>query len=254
MKPILLLALLSALAFITTAKADHHGQNAPGEMVTLNLCTLNDGHTYADVVSLQNRWIKWAKSKGINLFNELLSPVITSLPPSQSSLDFIELTVTDYAQGGRMFADWTGTDEGQSFSQEWGEIASCSMRLQHLVMKYQDMAALAQDRARVVTFTRCEMHEGVTGDDMRAVHQRALDQRDESATNLYWGVMLPRAGGSDGRNVFRHANIFADFEAYAANLAGMPRRQSRIADYNRRYASCDLPTVWSSEVLSMIEN
>jgi hypothetical protein len=89
---------------------------------------------------------------------------------------------------------------------------------------------------------------------MRAVHQRALDQRDESATNLYWGVMLPRAGGSDGRNVFRHANIFADFEAYAANLAGMPRRQPRIADYNRRYASCDLPTVWSSEVLSMIEN
>jgi hypothetical protein len=205
-------------------------------------------------VSLQNRWIKWAKSKGINLFNELLSPVITSLPPSESSLDFIELTVTDYAQGGRMLADLTGTDEGQSFSQEWGEIASCSMRLQHLVMKYQDMAALAQDRERVVTFTRCEIHEGVTGDDMRAVHQRALDQRDELATNLYWGVMLPRAGGSDGRNVFRHANIFADFEAYAANLAGVPRRQPRIADYNRRYASCDLPTVWSSEVLSMIED
>ena len=168
MKPILFLALLSALAFITTAKADHHGQNAPGEMVTLNLCTLNDGHTYADVVSVQNRWIKWAKSRGINLFNELLSPVITSMPPSESSLDFIELTATDYAQGGRMLADWTGTDEGQSFAQEWGEIVSCSMRLQHLVMKYQDMAALAQDRERIVTFTRCEIHEDVTGDDMRA--------------------------------------------------------------------------------------
>jgi len=254
MKAMLFFALLSAFAFITAAKADHHGQNTPGEMVTLNLCTLNDGHTYADVVSLQNRWLKWAKSRGINLFNELLSPVITSMPPGESSLDFIELTVTDYAQGGRMFADWTGTDEGQSFSQEWGEIASCSMRLQHLVMKYQDMAALAQDRERVVTFTRCEIHEGVTGDDMRAVHQRGLDQRDESATNLYWGVLLPRAGGSDGRNVFRHANVFADFEAYAANLAGMQRRQPRIADYNRRYASCDLPTVWSSEVLSMLEN
>ena len=91
MKPILFLALLSALAFITTAKADHHGQNAPGEMVTLNLCTLNDGHTYADVVSLQNRWIKWAKSKGINLFNELLSPVITSLPPSRFHKNGVKL-------------------------------------------------------------------------------------------------------------------------------------------------------------------
>ena len=78
MKPVLFLALLSAFAFITTAKADHHGQNAPGEMVT------------------------------------------------------------------------------------------CSVCLQHLVMKYQDMAALAQDRERIVTFTRCEIHEDVTGDDMRA--------------------------------------------------------------------------------------
>ena len=254
MKAMLFFALLSACVFITTAKADHHGQNAPGEMVTLNLCTLNEGHTYADVVSFQNRWTKWAKSRGINLFNELLSPLITSMPPSESSLDFIELSVTDYEHGGQMLADWAGTDEGQSFAQEWGEVASCSVRLQHLVMKYQDMAALAEDRDRIVTFTRCEIHEGVTGDDLRAVHQRALDQRDESATNLYWGVMLPRTGGTDGRNVFRHANIFADIEAYTANLAGMPRRQPRITDYNQRYASCDLPTVWSSEVMSMIEN
>jgi hypothetical protein len=92
------------------------------------------------------------------------------------------------------------------------------MRLQHLVMKYQDMAALAQDRERVVTFTRCEIHEGVTGDDMRAVHQRALDQRDELATNLYWGVKwLHFAGHTNSSNLIESIRGVSSHEVKKCN-------------------------------------
>ncbi len=250
----LLIGLICAFAFSNMANADHHEPSVPEQMVTMNICYLNNGHTTSDVVSFQNRWIKWAKNRDINLFNEILSPVISGRQANESGIDFIELTVTDYANGGRMWADWTDTKKGQSFAKEWGEIASCAPRLQHLVTKYQDSDAMANDRERIVTFTRCEIHEGVSGDDLRAVHQRAQERRAETATNLFWGVMLPRAGGTDARNVFRHANVYADIEGYTASLATRSSRQSFIADYNTRYASCKLPTVWSSNVLSMQEN
>ncbi len=254
MKHISFLLLILAIGGFNTANADHHGESTTGQMVTMNLCKLNEDHTAADVIDFQKRWLKWAKSRDISLFNEILSPLITRTPLSESSLDFIELTVTDYAHGGRMWADWTGTEKGKAFAQQWGEIASCAPRIQHLVTKYQDTSALENDTDRIVTFTRCAIRDGVSGDDLRAVHQRGIDRRDDSATNLYWGVMLPRAGGEDGRNVFRHANIYPDMQAYTASVAARSQRQARITDYNRRYASCRLPSVWSSKVLSMQEN
>ena len=112
----LLIGLMCAFAFSNTTNADHHEPSASGQMVTMNICYLHSGHTTNDVVRFQNRWIKWAKSRDINLFNEILSPMINSRQANESGIDFIELTVTDYANGGRMWADWTGTKKGQAFA------------------------------------------------------------------------------------------------------------------------------------------
>lgn len=247
------LITLIIFAFVShAALADDHAAD-PGEMVTLNLCTLNPGNTLADVEKFQNSWIKWAKSRDIDLFNEILTPLMINTSGTPT-LDFIELSVTSYADGGRMWADWNETKKGQKMAQQWSEMANCSARVNHLVTKYQDPDADTNDRSRVVTFTRCEIHDGVTGDDMRAVHQRGIDRRSDTATNMFWGLLLPRAGGDDARNVFRHANVYSDMQSYVAQLATHSQRAQMIRDYNQRYAQCDKPTIWASNVLSLQED
>lgn len=241
--------LMSTLITVA-ALADNHGQADGDGLATINLCQINEGHTFADVRELQARWIKRMNKKGISLFNELLTPVMLRSGPNESSIDFIDLSISSYADGGRMWADWHETEEGQDMAAEWNEMASCGARAAHLVMKYANQKALDNDSERVVTFTHCEIHEGVQADDMRMVHQQVLDRRSDSATNIAWGLLLPRAGGDDARNVFRHANVYPDLAAYTQYLSTHSERAPFLRNYRNRYASCDLPTVWMSEVMS----
>jgi hypothetical protein len=230
----------------------HPGPAAP-QVVTMNLCTLNEGNDLSDVVKFQKRWLEWNQSKDISLFNEVLIPVVGRGGPGESNLDFIELSVSSYDMAGRFWGDWNETKKGQAMAEEWGDLADCAIRISDLVMKYQDSAAGRADTERVVSFTRCEIHDGVTGNEMRAAHQRALDARSADATNLAWGLLLPRAGGQDARNVFRHAMVFPDMQAWAAHLAQQAARQPALRDYNHKYARCDQPTIWMSQVLAFEE-
>lgn len=248
-----LLGLLLSFALSPAVLADAHPEAEAPQVVTLNICTLKQGNDLSDVIEFQKRWIEWNQSKGISLFNEILTPVVGRVGPGESNIDFLELTASSYAMAGRFWGDWNETKEGQAMAENWGELADCAVRVLRLVTKYQNAEVDLSDTERVVSFTRCEIHDGVTGNEMRAAHQRALDARSDSATNIYWGVMLNQAGGSEARNVFRHGMVFPDMQAWASHLAQQGARAEALRDYNDKYARCDRPTIWMSQVLAFEE-
>ena len=75
-----------------------------------------------------------------------------------------------------------------------------------------------------------------------------LADRSASATNMYWGLLLPAAGGQS--NVFRHLISYQDMTAYTAALAQRGTNEYAVArrEYNRMYAACDGPSVWMGSV------
>ena len=245
-----LFGFLLSTALSAQVLGDAHSEPAAPQVVTMNLCTLNEGNDLSDVIKFQKRWLEWTQSKGISLFNEVLIPVVGRGGPGESNLDFIELSASSYDMAGRFWGDWNETKKGQAMAEEWSELAACAVRVMSLVTKYQNPEIDLTDKERVVSFTRCEIHDGVTGNEMRAAHQRAVDARADSATDIYWGLLLNQAGGNDARNVFRHAMVFPDMQAWAAHLAQQGARQPALRDYNTKYASCDRPTIWMSQVLA----
>ena len=245
-----LFSFLLPFALSVEVFADAHPQNESPRVATMNLCALNDGNDVSDVIKFQKRWVDWTQSKGISLFNEILTPLVGRAGPGESTIDFLEISVSSYAAAGRFWGDWNETKKGQAMAKEWSDLADCSVRVMELVTKYQDVEAELSDSERVVSFRRCEIHDGVTGNEMRAAHQRVVDARSDSAAYIWWGLLLNRAGGSDANGVFRHATVFPDMQAWASHLSQQGAREEATRDYNHKYARCDQPTIWMSQVLA----
>ena len=100
---------------------------------------------------------------------------------------------------------------------------------------------------RVVEFNRCHVHGSAEG-LIKDKHARML-AHSESATN-HWGVMLPAAGGE--RSIFRHLIGYPDMVSYTAALQRRSSKEGMTAlrEYNRMYAECDGPSVWTGRVQS----
>ena len=234
----------------TQARADHHESQAAAlpenSFAAINLCHLNEGKTMSDVARLNEKWFAWTKSENMEPFSLLLTPFVTASSRANPGYDFIEIITNDYETGGRLWQAALRSKKGLALDEEWREITTCYTRINHLVFKYMDQAALSSTDERIVTFNRCEIREGVTGDQMRAVHQRGLDRRSEQSTNIFWGLLLPAAGGPRGE--FRHMMTYPDFPAYTASLSNSLAGSAFRREYNTHYAQCDGPSVWVARV------
>ena len=228
-------------------------QHAAGEMPTamtqVNLCYLNKGKTMEDVEKFNKTFFDWTRKEGIQLNSLILTPVANAAEALDPTYDFVELLIAPYQTIGRMWDKVATSEEGQAQFTGWAEIATCATRFTHLVHKYSDQSAMAASDNRVVEFNRCHVHESAEG-LIKDKHARMLASRPESATNIYWGVMLPAAGGE--RSVFRHLIGYPDMVSYTAALQRRSSKESMTArqEYSRIYAKCDGPSVWTGRVQS----
>ncbi len=240
--------LIALGAFFTQfALADNHSMNQqPYAMTQVNLCYLNDGKTMQDVAKFNKKFFEWTKREQVNPYSLIMTPLANSSEPMNPTYDFVELLTGSYALIGGMW-DKVNTDEGQELLQGWEKIATCATRFAHLVHKYNDTEATTGTDNRVIEFNRCEVHPEAAG-LIKEKHDRILDDRSPSAKNMYWGVLLPAAGGQS--NVFRHLISYQDMTAYTAALAQRGTNEYAVArrEYNRMYAACDGPSVWMGSV------
>ena len=250
-----MLRLIKSLCFIAclspaAALSERHvASEMPTAMTQVNLCYLNEGKTMEDVDTFNKTFFDWTRAEGIQPHSLILTPVANAAEALDPTYDFVELLIAPYQTIGGMWDKVATSEEGQAQLTGWAEIATCATRFTHLVHKYTDQAATAATDNRVVEFNRCRVHESAEG-LMKDKHARMLASRPESATNIYWGVMLPAAGGE--RSVFRHLIGYPDMVSYTAALQRRSSKESMTAqqEYSRMYAKCDGPSVWAGRVQS----
>lgn len=250
-----MLRFLKSLCFIAClspalALSEYNDQSPmPNAMTQVNLCYLNEGKTMEDVERFNKTFFDWTREEGIQPNSLILTPVANAAAARNPTYDFVELLIAPYQTIGRMWDKVATSEEGQAQFTGWAEIATCATRFTHLVHKYSDQAAMAATDNRVVEFNRCHVHGSAEG-LIKDKHARMLAARPESATNLYWGVMLPAAGGE--RSIFRHLIGYPDMVSYTAALQRRSSKEGMTAlrEYNRMYAECDGPSVWTGRVQS----
>lgn len=246
--------LMQALLLVWTCSGasvvladDHTGQAASSSMTQVNLCYLNEGKTMADVEALNTQFFAWLKEKDLDPYSILITPVANASPPLTPTYEFIEMLTGPYERIGQMWEQIQGTEQGQQIAADWAEIATCGTRLAHLVHKFRDQEVLAGTDTRIVQLTRCEVQPTEPG-TLRKVHDEMLADRSNDATNMYWGLILPGAGGEPG--VFRHMVSFPSMSAYTAAFEqrNAPGAWQRQREYNEKYADCDGASVWAGRV------
>lgn len=245
-----LLRSVVLLAFLVPgiAVSAHHVSNErPNAFTQVNLCNLNDDKSLADVEKFNKKFFDWTRRENIEPYSLILTPVANASEPTAPTYDFVEMLTGSYERMGNMWDKASGSEEGQRLLSGWAEIATCATRFTHLVHKYNDEKATTGTDNRVVEFNRCEVQPHAAG-LIKAKHARMLASRSDRLTNMYWGILLPAAGGEFTE--FRHMLSYPDMASYTAGLAGRVSAEGTAArlEYNRMYAQCDGPSVWSGRV------
>jgi hypothetical protein len=243
------LKIITLLLFtlpLTVHADDHLTTEMPASLTQVNLCYLNDGKTLSDVEKFNEKFFDWTRRENVEPYSLILMPLANASAPKSPTYHFIELLTGPYALIGNMW-DKASSKEGQNLLSGWADIATCATRFAHLMHKYNDTEKTAGTDNRVVEFNRCKVHEGAAG-SIKAKHDSFLASGREGRTNMYWGVMMAAAGGEP--DVFRHLISYPDVTAYTTGLAARatPAGMTATREYNRLYAQCDGPSVWTGRV------
>ena len=228
LKQVVLGSLVSVVA--PWSLADNHetftGGMDPAEpmSVQIQLCTLNDGKSMSDYDEVSARYRKWAKKNDAEVALIRQYPFATHdglVNPYPA--DFVEFLVTDFENAGTSWDKWMSTKEGQRINAKWQETATCSLKFAAMFTNWADVEAINTDDSRMVTWNWCTRKEGVTHDDLNAVHARVVAEYPDGLGNIGWFTMYPLIGGGVAAGEFAHIVVYPD-------MAGVMTRMDQFAN------------------------
>lgn len=219
--------------------------------VQIQLCTLNDGKSMRDYDAMSARYRKWAKKNDAEVALIRQYPFAThNMPDNPYPADFVEFLVTDFENSGSGWDKWMSTKEGQKLNAEWQDIATCSLKFAAMFTNWADVEAINTDDSRMVTWNWCTRREGVSHDDLNAMHARVVENNPDGLGNIGWFTMYPLIGGASASGEFAHVVVYPD-------MAGVMTRMDQFANGGWRdrmeyykLADCTGEALMMEEVLS----
>lgn len=213
-------------------QADHHA--APTQAVAMEsaICQLNPGKSMDDFNDALETFKTWAKNNDYNTLMTVNTPLYIG---GGTDIDILMLEFTNYENMG---AGWDKIGQtGAEMLTAVDAAASCRRALAHY-FPFHAADGIAEDDDRVLVVNWCTRHEGVSWDDLNAVH-RSWEFDDMTG---YAGMIIPALGIRDGDypGEFGHLRVYKDAAALLAvqnqiaNEGGWRPRE----DYFDNYADC----------------
>ncbi len=209
----------SALAFSGMALADaHEGEKeeanvaAPMEMFA---CSYNDGKGPDDMAAATKNWNKWADKQNITDYSAwTLVPYYYS--PEQD-FDVLWFGASDKAATlGRVQESWlaTGTKEAEGFA----DVITCDTHAAFAVLTMKKPPERERDDGRlVVSFSDCNMSDGVTFDDLYMPMIDWGKYREEHGSKGGYWVFFPSFGGGKEAFDFKWVTAYETLEDLGAD-------------------------------------
>ena len=257
-----ILSILSVFLFAYTANAAHHETTAGMNLsqfnaVQMQMCTLKPGKTMADYEKMSADYIRWSKKNNAEVMYMRAIPLFASpRNAATSSFDFIEMLASSFQKSGDGWKKWLSTKEGAKLNATWQSIAECRVSINAFAMPYADTEKLATLNERVITFNWCTRHDGVTWDDITAVHQQGVANRPEDSAVISWALMFPGVGVNNPPGEFAHVLSFADTTGLMASLDRLANKEGwrQREQYETNYASCTGQNAYLATVLNRPSN
>ena len=182
----------------TTAIADSHEGDgmSPATPVELFTCNYNEGKGPADLDKATNAWNAWADSHNISDYSAWTLVPYYSGP--EQEFDFIWLGGSPKAASlGRTQDLWlaTGSKEIAGFN----DAISCDTHANFATLRIKKPPKRENPNNIVISFTDCNMAEGVTFEDLvPSLTQWAEYRESHGSTSGMWVLFPAYGGGGEG--------------------------------------------------------
>jgi len=213
-------SLALAVGFSAAIAQEEEEQSDPATPIELFACTYNEGQGPADLDAVVASFNDWADDHDVNDYSAwTLVPYYSS--PEQE-FDWLWLGGSPSAKVlGSLQDTWLA--EGGKVQAEFDEVADCNVHANFAVLQFKKPAERADPDHIVVSFSDCNIADGVTFDDVAPALTAWADYRTGTGSTAGLYVFFPAYGGGgeeyDFKFVASYGNLAeqgADWDEYSA--------------------------------------
>jgi hypothetical protein len=217
----ILLSIVASVAVMMSsgiAVADSHEGDAeeanvasPMEMYS---CTYNEGKGPADLDAATMKFNAWADKQGIDDYSAWTLVPFYSSP--EQEFDVLWFGASDKAKAlGRVQDLWLAT--GSKESEAFAAVMNCDTHAAFAVLMMKQPPESEDESDFVVTFSDCNIAEGMTFDDLYMPIKEWGEYKAENGSTAGHWVFFPSYGGGNEDYDFKWVSTADSFESLGAN-------------------------------------
>ena len=200
------------------AVADSHAGDAEEANVAspmeMYACTYNDGKGPADLDAATKKFNAWADKQEIDDYSAWTLVPFYSSP--EQEFDVLWFGASEKAKTlGRVQDKWLAT--GSKESEAFAEAMTCDMHAAFAVLMMKQPPKREDDSNFVVTFSDCEIADGMTFDDLYMPIKEWGEYKTENGSSAGHWVFFPSYGGGNEDYDFKWVSTASSFESLGAD-------------------------------------
>jgi len=245
-------ASLLALGIGTSTAQDEIRAVDPATPVELFACKFNEGMGYSEWDSTVAKFNDWADKRNVNDYSAWQMVPYYSGPEQDFDVLWLGGSPTGAALG-RLQDQWLA--EGGKIADEFNEVTTCDAHVNYATLQFKTPPEREDPSNIIVSFSDCNMNEGVTFNDLYPSLIAWADYREANGSTSGMWVLFPAYGGGGEEFDFKFVAAWGnleeqgvDFDQYSKE--GWKKGNELFADK----VDCDSARVYLTKNLRMAED
>jgi hypothetical protein len=215
-----LTALVSGALFLSAniVFADSHekaeDQSDPANPIEIYACSYNDGKGPADLDAAANKWNAWADKQGLDDYSAWTLVPYYSGPEQEFDVLWLGASASAKAMG-RAQDDWLAN--GGKVQDAFTEATTCTAHSNFATVQFKAPPERDDPSNIVISFSDCNMADGVDFDDVAPALSEWADYRSEHGSTSGIWVLFPAYGGGGEEFDFKYVAAWQNLEDQGAD-------------------------------------
>lgn len=198
---------------MSTSLAQDDDQMEPATPVEIFACNYNEGKSYADLDPVVDKFNEWADKQGIDYAAWTLVPYYAG--PKQD-FDYLWLGGSKSAQAlGRAQDLWLS--KGGKILDMFDDVAPCQGHANFAALKFKTPAKRDNPSNIIISFSDCNMADGLTFDDVAPALSEWAEYRDGHGSTAGMWVFFPAYGAGGEEFDFKFIASWGNLEEQGAD-------------------------------------
>ncbi|MDH3612682.1 MAG: hypothetical protein OES10_05310 [Gammaproteobacteria bacterium] len=207
-------SLILAFGFSTGFAQEEEDQSDPATPIEIYACKYNEGMGPADLDAAAAKWNAWADKRELNSYSAWTLVPFYSGP--EQDFDFLWLGGAKSAAAlGRAQEDWLAN--GGKIQEQFNAVSTCDGHSNFASVKFKTPPERKNPSRVVVSFSDCNMSDGMSFDDIAPALSAWADYREGHGSTSGMWVLFPAYGQGGEEFDFKFIASWGNLEEQGAD-------------------------------------